>query len=186
MIRTFIGIRVASHVGKTLEHWIDAVRKDVDAKRWYGRTQFHITLHFLGDQSPRQLAEIDAICASVARGASPFTLRLHSIGVFERAKVMWAGVDGDTWILQDLYDQLRPLHVIASTNQTIRPKLTPHITLGRLRTVPSPDELDDLHRRIRSLDAGPAQWTVTQLERFQSVSTPSGVQYPTRKAFPFT
>jgi RNA 2',3'-cyclic 3'-phosphodiesterase len=184
MIRTFIGIRVAPEVGQTLDHWEGQMQSVIDAKRWYGIDQYHITVHFLGDQTPSQLAEIDVVCQEVAKSVPCFSLELASIGLFERARVIWAGVKGEIAVLQYIYKQLQPILNIAKSNTFVRPKLIPHITLGRLRTIPSKQEMEVVRKRIEQLEYHETAWNVSQIERFESVSTPFGVQYPTRMVYP--
>ncbi|UOF90472.1 RNA 2',3'-cyclic phosphodiesterase [Fodinisporobacter ferrooxydans] len=186
MTRTFIGVRIAPEPGNALEQWIQHVQPYIDAKRWYNKEHFHITIHFLGNQTDEQLREIDNICAAVVQEFSPFTLSLHSIGMFERAKVVWAGVQGELSVLQHLYQKLWPILKVADCEKGARPRLTPHITLGRLKKVPTKQEFQEISEQIAQLDQrlSPSyRWRVTQIDRFESVSTPNGVQYPIRAAF---
>jgi len=102
--------------------------------RWVRPELYHVTLAFLGNQSPARLPELRAALASAASKVRPFGLELGEFGSF--------GVDVPSMLLlrvRDPYASLRALRGHLDDELTRRDvpydrkPLAPHVTLGRAR-----------------------------------------------------
>jgi len=101
--------------------------------RWLREDQLHITLHFLGDLSPKILGELDETLQKAPLEREPLELTFTSWGVFPpgpKGRVLWVGVGGDLGKLTRLQVALGDL--LASRNIAVEKRpYTPHITLAR-------------------------------------------------------
>jgi 2'-5' RNA ligase len=137
--RLFIAVGLPSDVGAALEetarrlapYWPSGV------VRWTTAGNQHLTLRFLGDTRPEQVAKLKVVMDEVVAGQPPFELHLDGTGTFPPtgpARVLWAGLRSDdgrralTALQQRLEGRVRDLGCAAES----RP-YRPHLTLGRVR-----------------------------------------------------
>lgn len=98
---------------------------------WTDRSLWHVTVVFIGNCDPGQLADrLGAV------DFDPFELRFQGAGTFpERGappRVLWAGVGGDLDALHALHRAARDAAVRAGAGPDPRP-YRPHLTLGMWR-----------------------------------------------------
>jgi len=123
----------------------------------------HITLAFLGNQSPEQRACLEVAASAVS--APPFELSIDRLGHWARPRIFWAGPS-------DVPDALKML--VAELNQTLaacgyQPEqrhFQPHITLARKALRP-PE-----HIQIPAI-----VWPAQEFCLVESVSGARGVEY---------
>ncbi|MEV7779755.1 RNA 2',3'-cyclic phosphodiesterase [Kitasatospora sp. NPDC088351] len=72
-----------------------------DRLRWTAVEGWHLTLAFLGGVAAERLPELEAGLAAVAELHPAHRLRLSGAGRFGD-RVLWAGVEGQTWALRRL------------------------------------------------------------------------------------
>jgi RNA 2',3'-cyclic 3'-phosphodiesterase len=118
--------------------------------RWVGPELMHLTLLFLGNQSPARMSAIES-AVDAAAAASTFELQLHQLGSFgspRSLRVVWAGVDdrppGALSALQE--------RVVAESRAKDIPfeqdRFSPHITLARARRDAGPTQSEAMHRAL--------------------------------------
>lgn len=112
------------------------------------RLDLHITLHFLGQVPSARVDELKVLGGSLHLPAFP--LLLDQLGVFARARVLWAGASCAPQAMLDLHEDLgeglRELDFALDTR-----KFHPHVTLARkVREKPEVETLP------------PIEWTVRQ------------------------
>lgn len=106
--------------------------------RWVPREQWHLTLVFLAAVAP---GAVDPLVAGLRRAAAstpPLRLALTGAGAFprtERARVVWAGLDGDVEVLGALAEGCRDAAVAAGVEVEARP-FHAHLTIARARRRP--------------------------------------------------
>jgi len=92
-MRIFIGIDLDPEVRARIERFIEGVQGFAPDARWVGGESLHITLKFIGEQTPEQ---VEAIAESLRRVAgSAFEIRASGYGFFPTAKaprVFWIGI----------------------------------------------------------------------------------------------
>jgi RNA 2',3'-cyclic 3'-phosphodiesterase len=105
--------------------------------RVVGRTDIHLTLHFLGELSQQAR---DAACKALAEiRSSSFEVSIRGVGRFPAAgdaEVLWAGVETDPLLLK-LHRSIGEALANAIGFQVEARPYLPHITLARL-TAPPP------------------------------------------------
>lgn len=140
-IRAFIAIELPEAVRDALGAAISTISasRGVRPVRPEG---IHLTLKFLGDVTPTQVAQLAESMEEAASAVTPFSLRLGETGVFpgpRAPRVLWVGVAG----------QLEPLRLLWSALEAATSRLgfaedrrgfSPHLTLGRIRDGASPGD----------------------------------------------
>ena len=171
LIRAFVAVPIAEPKAKELESFLQSLRKLANL-RWVTCEQFHITLRFLGEQTP---AMIDKV-----RGAlnlihfNPFDIELSYAGAFPHMsspRALWlSGKEG----MKELTD------LAAMVNEAIdalgvaleKRKFKPHLTLARTDGRPFPAQL------IAALKDSPRLiWRCDKFDLMRSKLTPRGAVY---------
>jgi len=164
-MRMFVAVRPPEPVLADLADYVEP-RRDVDSPlRWSHPEQWHVTLAFLPSVTDRVLDDLVERLAETATGRPPFELQLAGAGAFPnpgRAKVLWAGVGGDTAALTHLAGNLRSAAGRAGTHVD-GGEFRPHVTLARIgRPL-------DVTRWLRVFDLyASASWQVTEVVLFHS------------------
>ncbi|WP_441250743.1 RNA 2',3'-cyclic phosphodiesterase [Kitasatospora sp. McL0602] len=120
---------------------VEAVQELVDAAaplrgtaegerlRWSGVEGWHLTLAFLGELPVVELDRLEQLLGQVAAGHGAHRLRLAGGGNFGD-RVLWAGVEGETWALKRLAEAVR-VAVAELGVETDQYGFHPHLTLAR-------------------------------------------------------
>ena len=158
--------------------------------RWTNTDNLHLTLRFLGETEDARRRRMQAGLAEIAAAHEPFTLALSGLGCFhswEKLRVLWVGISGETAALQSLQAEIETLARQAGFEPERRP-FSPHITLARsVRGAPR----SGLHaaaqqlRRAAAEEAGHPMrdWRVRQLDYIRSQPGKGGSQYSTLGRF---
>lgn len=103
--------------------------------RWARREQWHLTLAFMAAVPPGRVDALTSALRAAAQARPAPTLRIAGAGAFpdaRRARVLWAGVEGDAGALGDLAAGCREAAVQAGAELSDT-RFSPHLTLARLR-----------------------------------------------------
>ncbi|GAA3727698.1 2'-5' RNA ligase [Spinactinospora alkalitolerans] len=130
-------------------------RRDVRGVRWTPRADWHLTLVFLGEVPDERVPALRERFTAETAGHPAMTLALRGAGTFPddaaRARVLWAGVEGDVAALTRLAEGLRDAAADLGVPVEHRPYV-PHLTLVRTRW---PSDLSALRRSLDGIDAPP-------------------------------
>lgn len=143
--------------------------------RWVGHEAIHLTLRFLGEVEEARVAGIvEALKARVSR-LHPLRIETGGLGAFPslaRPRVLWVGCKGNG--LRELGEATEGALVGFGFARETRP-FTPHVTLGRVRSLRDWDKLRALiaHRATESFGAS----DVSEVILFRSTLTPEGARY---------
>lgn len=132
MTRLFVGVVPPQHAVDHLDAFLD-VRREHGAFRWTLPEHWHLTLAFLGDVHDRHLDELVERLGRAGHKRKPLELRIAGGGAFPnvgRAKVIWAGVEGDCEGLRQLATGVRASCAKAGAPASGE-KFTGHLTLAR-------------------------------------------------------
>lgn len=165
MARLFVAIEIPEEVKAHLIAAIAPLKNQLDL-RWSPPRNWHLTLAFLGEANPEEVA--GALRNRTSKGV-PFDLQLSGWGAFPKsqaARVLWAGVQSSER-LESLVREVREASERAAPLMDKKP-YTGHITLGRSR---SPIVLGPLDLAIS------ASWTVA---RFALIESKLGANPPYR------
>ncbi len=130
--------------------------------RWTGRDAWHLTLAFLGEVEEEVTGDLGLRLARAAARHARLTLALGSAGAFpgaDRARVLWAGVQGDRRALAAL-----AASVAAGSRRAGAPpasqsrRYEPHLTLARCR---APADVRTLVATLAGFAGTP--WTASEI-----------------------
>ena len=173
LIRSFVAVKLPGNAADVLENFLAEIRP-LAKIRWVRRSQFHITLKFLGENS-RAVTEdvIDAL--TPIKHFEPFTIELSFIGAFPNLsapKVLWLSGDKGAnelgYVAKRVSDSLSDIDGLKCDTKKFRP----HLTLARLKDSYLPENL------LRKLGEVPKiSWTCDELFLMKSDLKPSGPVY---------
>lgn len=145
-IRAFIAIPLPGAVRLLLTDLQSRLKKAGIKASWPQPDRFHLTLKFLGETPCDRLAQIRNVIDRFSGQYPDLALAAGSLGAFpntNKARVLWAGIKGDTRRLEQLCRKLdNSLQRIGIPGQT-RP-FSPHITLARIKVPVSSHILKEL------------------------------------------
>jgi RNA 2',3'-cyclic 3'-phosphodiesterase len=179
-VRLFVAVEIPDEVKDHLDSRIRPLRDSLPGWRWTPAEQWHLTIAFLGEVDGDLLPELTRRMGLAARRHAPFDVELAGLGAFNnarRARVLWAGVDGDREALTRLADSVSAGARRAKVAMEER-RYRPHMTLGRRR---APVDLRDV-LPPRPGYAGPS-WTVEDFALVQS-RLGSSVRHEILERFP--
>ncbi len=195
MTRTFIAVELNDEARSYLHQQIQGLARLLPRVRWVDPETLHLTLAFLGELEDEQLAQAMQITAETAQTATAFAVRIGSLGIFGPAhnpRVIWIGLGGRVQALLDL--QTRLAGQLAQVGFPPEDRAySPHLTLARLKTPLSRQELVPLHRRLASAASSTAAAThhpsppeipVTHLSVMKSELSRAGSRYTSLQVSP--
>jgi RNA 2',3'-cyclic 3'-phosphodiesterase len=146
---------------------------------------WHLTLAFLGQVRPELADAVVRVGEAAAAGVPAARLRLEGSGAFpngRRARVLWAGIGGDTDVLVRLAASLAAECKAAGLRFEERP-LVPHLTLARFSTpAPVPEAALEL---VAGAAAAGSEWEARELACYRSILGGSrGARYRVIREFP--
>ena len=165
---------IQSEVRKVLETGFDPHR----AVRWTRPTQFHLTILFLGNVPPPEIANLELAANEVMASFKELpVLTLSGIGsfpAFHRPRVLWVGFRSNG-LLQQLQSGF-----LAAFSKKIPLKENersyPHITIARFRHLPR--RFAERMRILSEKDWFPeCFWRVNSVSLMRSVPGPEGAEY---------
>ena len=173
LIRSFAAVKMPGEAADVLENFLAELRP-LAKIRWVRRSQFHITLKFLGENS-RAVTEdvIDAL--TPLKSFEPFTVELSYIGAFPNLnapKVLWLSGEKGASELSVLSKKVNDAIFDSVGIERDAKKFRAHLTLARLKESRLPENL------VRRLGEVPKiSWTCSELCLFKSDLRPSGPIY---------
>ncbi len=180
MIRTFIAIDLSPAIKSALDTLIKKLKSHGSLPvRWTAAQNIHITLKFLGDIDERRLPELKTRLISAVQGVQPFSLQVGKLGAFpnaNRARIIWVGcqLEPAGFLLQKSVEEAT---LEMGFPREKRP-FSPHLTIGRVNTTSSSQDLAALARLIRET---PVEWLGTQpvagIRVYRSDLLPGGSRY---------
>lgn len=145
-VRTFVAVEVSPEVrakAKQLIATLSAAATGIKVK-WSDPQDLHLTMKFLGDVD---MLDVPGVCAAVeaaVKDLPPFDFQVQGAGAFpdaQRPRTVWLGVregSEELGILHDCLEQaLSPLGFRREQR-----RFRPHLTLGRVRSVPPEGAVD--------------------------------------------
>ncbi len=145
----------------------------------------HLTLKFLGNVEPRELAAIDGVLSKIAGAAQSTQGQLRNLGSFphlRRPRVLWIGVETGNTALSALHAELDTgLAEIGFAKE--KRGFHPHITIGRVRGdrgLPALREAAEAHAEVEV-----GEFVIDRLTLFESELRPAGAHHTTIAAHHF-
>jgi 2'-5' RNA ligase len=183
-MRLFVAVEIPDHAKERLEEVVAELRACRADVRWIPTASMHVTLKFLGNVEPREVAAIDGASRRVAADAAPITARLRTLGSFphlRRPRVVWAGVDAGNESLHELQEALdRSLSALGFAREKRR--FHAHVTIGRVNSQRGVVELAAAIEGRAGLDLGPVD--IEALTLFESKLQRSGAEHTPLGVYP--
>ncbi len=182
--RLFLAIPLPAEVQAELELLQNRLQRPLGSViRWVRPAQIHLTLRFLGNVTPGQVAPLEEALRSAPAGPR-LNLCLGEPGSFpdpRRPRVIFIGLQGDLAGLENLQQQISQASQPWGDNHEQR-AFKPHLTLGRTREgKPPPQSLPELFHKLQ---VAPAAWVATRFELIQSTLSPQGPIHRVLSPFP--
>lgn len=127
----FIGIQVKPELAEQLSEWKEHVMHYLPYKQWTDKSDFHITLVFLGDVDEKSKEILKSELYAITAYAS-FELNRTGLGTFgnkRQPRVLWLGVENNS-ILNNMQQQVVQICETIGYNKEKR-SYTPHITIAK-------------------------------------------------------
>lgn len=172
-MRLFISINPPHSVRMQLDEWLP----DIPGIRKTPVDQLHLTLLFLGDVEPERIPGITDSLKQVE--FTPFEMIVRGVGAFpnqNKPRIIWAGVEKSSKLMSVYNQVFKTLNSYLSERQNLTFK--PHITLARVRQVPSRTSLDDFFQKNKTL-----RFDVNEFTLKQSELKPTGSQHKVLNRF---
>ena len=195
-MRIFIGIDLDAEVRGRISRFLEGVQGFAPDARWVGPESLHITLKFIGEQTPERVEAMAERLRRVESGA--FEIRSGGYGFFPTAKaprVFWIGIHAGPQ-LAELAESIDVATAELGIPREDRP-YSPHLTLARggagrssgspkWRKGDAPNTIfATLEKRLAAIgeiDFG--TMTAREFILYQSQLSPKGSQYTKLQRFP--
>ncbi|MGH7897860.1 MAG: RNA 2',3'-cyclic phosphodiesterase [Candidatus Binatia bacterium] len=183
MIRAFLAIQPAENVLQSLEALqVELGETGADA-RWVRREAMHLTIQFLGDVRENELPQIQSGLGEALCEQQPFEIECRGLGVFpnqKRPRVVWVGLRGEGLVrlAERTETVLSPLGFPPEERD-----LTPHITLGRVRSMRGWEGLQRVLKVSGERSFGSS--TIDHATLYRSELRPDHAVYTVIAEFPF-
>jgi 2'-5' RNA ligase len=168
-VRTFVAVVPPPEALAPLVAAVDRLRATYAAS-WVPPQRLHVTLAFLGEVAEEAAARVaEALRESVA-DVPPFRLQVLGGGAFpreRRARVLWAGLDGDLEALNGLVAAVSRSVEREAGVEPERREFVPHVTVARLR------QPADVTGAVESLMVAGDPWVVGEVVLMRSVLGPA-------------
>ena len=157
-LRTFIAVELDAEARRQLKNLQVNLQPLVQPGlvRWVAPENIHITLKFLGETRPDQVAAVSSALDSLGPTILPFRVTLAGRGCFpnfKRPHVVWAGLVDRGQRLQKLADAVeRSISPLGWPTET-RP-FTPHLTIARISDSATSRERALLGAAIEQFEVG--------------------------------
>ncbi len=184
-MRLFVAITPPAAVLKDLEVRIAPLRAQRPGLRWAGPEAWHLTLAFLGEVSEKNAAALGPRLERAAHRHPTLSLSLGPGGAFPapaRARVLWAGIEGDRTALTALARS-----VAAGARRAGAPppdegrKFRPHVTLARCK------EPADVRPLVASMAGySGARWDAAEIHLIRSYLGDGPPRYETEGTWPLS
>lgn len=170
-IRAFVAVSVPDTAASALECYLQRLRP-LARVRWVKKSQLHMTLRFLGEQTKETIAHVKEALAPLT--VEPFTIELSYAGAFpnmQRPHILWlSGERGKTELTALAATVNSALEAVGFPRETR--KFTPHLTLARTEGTPLPPPLR------QALETPPVlTWQYHSFDLMRSSLTPQGEKY---------
>ena len=175
MIRAFIAVTLAESVIEEIAKVRTRLQEEKADVRWTRIESLHLTLKFLGDIYRHQVEPILAVLQETVSVHPPLRLIAQGIGAFpnvRRPRVLWVGLKGAGLIelSEAIETALMPLNFPPEDRE-----FTPHLTLGRVRSLRGWDNMLAIVKEHESTLFGESE--VDRVTLYQSDLRPDGARY---------
>lgn len=176
-VRAFIALELPEDLLSFLENVQSALKRSGVDIRWVASRNIHLTLRFLGDIPTEMREPLEEAIEAASHSFAPFRLAVKGLGVFpsiKNARVLWAGLSGETALLFDFQHRLENCLGQKGIEKENRP-FKAHLTLGRINRKVDPARLLNALRVCGDFE--PEYFNAGRVVLFKSDLKPAGAVY---------
>ncbi len=176
MKRTFIAIdipicRETKEIIQTFSN-----RLEINKIKWLKEDNLHLTLKFLGDTDETLIESIGAKLMELANQSASFSLTVKNTGIFKsmaNPTIIWIGIEESEPLsrLKSLIDT----ELIEFGYPTEQRKFTPHLTIGRIKSLKDKKTLQQLIQEFQHKVF--LHFQVAEIIFYESILSYNGPQY---------
>jgi 2'-5' RNA ligase len=157
MLRSFIAIEIPAGIQSAIAHSTASLKNTLPQTliRWVAPQNVHLTLKFLGDVSPANLARLAGTLKMETASRDMFSMSVGRIGAFpsaRRARVIWIGLEAPPAL-----ETLRRGVEAAAAQMGYVPEerpFSPHLTIGRVGQNASASDLQRIRIALEATSVG--------------------------------
>jgi len=172
MVRAFIAVEISDAARQKIVQATEPLQRGLEGVKWVDRENLHLTLRFLGDIEPDDVALLEDIMKARFRGAAGPSIQLKRIGHFPR--VVWVGIEGDLAGLRSLWERAQT----SARELGLGPDdhgFSPHVTIARIK---EPGAIAKLKKRLEPVSESDfGSMTIGRVALFESRLSPNGPTY---------
>ena len=183
-IRTFIAIKIPRKLEAALDGLLAELRRAGGDVKWVNPASVHITLKFLGEITPDDVARVSRAVESATAGKISFVLSSGAKGAFpnlRRPRVFWVGLQEQHQAqLRELQQDIeKRLEAVGFPREARAFK--PHLTIGRVRSL---RDIDQVVTAFTRNDFPMIDLPVSEVLIMKSELIRAGAVYSVQQAFP--
>ena len=182
-IRCFVAIEIPETIQNQLARIQGTLRNQIEKASWVKPGNIHLTLKFLGDVDPEDLASIGERIEEAAIRRRSFSLRIGGLGAFPnfvRPRVIWTGVKtGGEHVCALAQDINVALSYCGFAHDS--KKFNPHLTIARLKERIDLRPYTNQYRQYDRIHG--AEMSVKTISLIQSQLHPTGAIYSTLQSY---
>jgi len=174
-MRIFVGIDLSKESKDELYRIQKLISPSLAKIKWIPRKNLHLTLKFIGEV--KDINEIHNRLSKI--NLKPFKLKLGNFGTFpswEKINVFWVDLNPHNEIIQFQQKIDEELFNFSNKYQ----KFSPHLTLGRIKSIKKKKEFLDL---IKSIKVKPIEFEINEFQLIQSKLSKDGSKFTVLKKY---
>lgn len=183
MIRSFIAFETPDHVRRIVREIQQQLQQAKADVRWETEEKFHVTIKFLGDVNENKLPQIISQIEETVTKYPIYNVKYEKLGFFPNKhspRVIWIGCTNPDTTLISIKEELEE-NLINYGFESEKRKFTPHITLGRIKSLKN---INNLISTSEKINFEPMTAYITHITVMRSVLEPQGSQYSILKKIP--
>jgi len=178
-IRSFIALNLEPELKQRINALILPLKKDLNNFRFTESENVHLTLRFLGNITPEELAQSQDALAEMARNFSPFTLEFDGLTAFPSffsARILGVKVR-NSQKFNRLFSKINSEFNHIKIGEEEKREFRPHLTFARAK------EREREMSFLKEIDFTGTQ-VIKSIELMSSQLLPAGARYEIIKSFP--
>lgn len=138
-MRAFIALPISESIKEEIFSSLENARKEYPKLKWVPKNNYHLTLHFLGSISKKQLHLLISELNSFKLGSVAFKIKFGHFNAFpnlKRPSVIHLPIIEGLDRIKMIHEGLKPLLERANIPNETQRKFHPHLTLCRVKFKP--------------------------------------------------
>lgn len=184
LIRCFIAIEIPETIKNKIEAYIKDLHPFAPKIKWASKNALHVTLKFLGHQTPQNMEKIITALLLMKQNHGSFEITVSESGAFpakKRPRVIWLGIQPvprETFL--NLYAWIEE-RLSAIGIEPEERNFSPHLTLARVKF---PQDFSSMWQYMEQNPFGSQTFQVHEIVLMRSILKSSGAEYQVIQKYP--